>query len=198
MQTLKFTCNEQILAAECPGRLVIADTKQHVFAQFALDSEWDGLSVTAVFSNDFGPGSVSVPLMGREVAVPPEVLVEGRLRASLVGLRDGGNYRLTTAYMNKPVIVHRAGDLIGLRPEDTTPELWEQALALIGPLAELQTVDKSSLVAAINEVYRTGGPSSGGGNVYSAEITTIKVLERAEYDALPKPRPAATAYLIRG
>ena len=175
MQTLKFTCNEQILAAECPGRLVIADTKQHVFAQFALDSEWDGLSVTAVFSNDFGPGSVSVPLMGREVAVPPEVLVEGRLRASLVGLRDGGNYRLTTAYMNKPVIVHRAGDLIGLQPEDTTPELWEQVLAIIGPMDELATIEKQTLVAAINEAYRSGGGGGGGGTYFKPGPTlTLK------------------------
>lgn len=199
MQILKFTCKEQILTAECPGRLVIAESRQHVFAQFELDSEWDGLTVTAIFSNDFGPKGYAVTLTGGPVEVPPEVLVEGRLRVSLEGLGNGGNYLLPTAYMQKPIAVHRAGDLIGLRPEDTTPDLWEQALAQIGDLSKLDTIEKTSLVAAINEVYRTGGgPSSGGGNVYSAEISTIKVLDRAEYDALPKPRPAATAYLIRG
>lgn len=165
MQTLKFTCNEQILTAECPGRLVIAESRQHVFAQFALDNEWDGLAVTAIFSNDFGPKGYAVPLTGEPVEVPPEVLVEGRLRVALEGLGNGGNYLLPTAYMQKPIVVHRAGDLIGLQPEDTSPELWERALAQIGDLSKLDTIDKSSLVAAINEVYHTGG-GGGGGGVY--------------------------------
>lgn len=39
---------------------------------------------------------------------------------------------------------------------------------------------------------------SGGGNVFSGEINTIRVLDREEYDALPTPRPDTTAYLIRG
>ena len=38
-------------------------------------------------------------------------------------------------------------------------------LAIIGPLSDLDTFDKSSLVAAINEVYRTGGGGTGGGGL---------------------------------
>lgn len=166
MQILKFTCKEQILTAECPGRLVIAESRQHVFARFELDSEWDGLTVTAIFSNDFGPKGYAVTLTGGPVEVPPEVLVEGRLRVSLEGLGNGGNYLLPTAYMQKPIAVHRAGDLIGLRPEDTTPELWEQALAQIGDLSKLDTIEKTSLVAAINEVYRSGGGGGSGGTYF--------------------------------
>ena len=41
-------------------------------------------------------------------------------------------------------------------------------------------------------------PGSGGGNVFSEEISIIKVLDREEYDALPTPRPVNTVYLIRG
>lgn len=38
---------------------------------------------------------------------------------------------------------------------------------------------------------------SGGGNVSSAQINTIAVLDRAEYDALAV-KDAKTLYLIRG
>ena len=162
MQILNFSCKNQILTAECPGRIVVAESRKHVYAQFELDSEWNGLSVTAIFTNDFGSKSYARPLTTEPVEIPPEALVEGRLRVSLEGLGDGGKKRLPTAYMGKPLIVHRAGALIGLQPEEATPELWEQVLAIIGPLSELDTFDKSSLVAAINEVYRTGGGSSGG------------------------------------
>lgn len=164
MQILNFTCKEQILTAECPDRLVIAKSRKHIYAQFELDAEWKNLSVTAIFSNDFVNKSYAKTLTTGPVEVPPEVLVEGRLRVSLEGVGNDG-YRLPTAEMRKPLIVHRAGALIGLTPEEATPELWEQVLAIIGPLTELDTLDKSSIVAAINEVRRTGGGGSGGGGV---------------------------------
>lgn len=165
MQILNFSCKNQILTAECPGRLVVAESRKHVYAQFELDSEWNGLSVTAIFTNDFGSKSYARPLTTGPVEIPPEALVEGRLRVSLEGLGKGGEYRLPTAYMDKPLAVHRAGALIGLTVEEATPELWEQVLAIIGPLSDLDTFDKSSLVAAINEVYRTGGGGTGGGGL---------------------------------
>ena len=163
MQILNFSCKNQILTAECPGRLVVAESRKHVYAQFELDSEWNGLSVTAIFTNDFGSKSYARPLTTEPVEIPPEALVEGRLRVSLEGLGSGGEKRLPTAYMGKPLIVHRAGALIGLQPEEATPELWEQILTIIGPLSDLETLDKSSIVAAVNEVYRTGGGGTGGG-----------------------------------
>lgn len=39
---------------------------------------------------------------------------------------------------------------------------------------------------------------SGGGNIFSPEINTIRVIDREDYDALPTPRPSTTAYLIKG
>ena len=41
------------------------------------------------------------------------------------------------------------------------------------------------------------GGSGGSGNVWSQDISTIDVLDRAEYDALPEKDPK-TLYLIRG
>lgn len=199
MQILKFQCKNQVLTLECPGRLVVAESRQHVYAEFALDAEWDGLHVTAIFAHDFGPDPYAVQLTSEPVEIPPEVLVEGRLRVSLEGLGDGGARRLPTAYMVKPIAIRRAGALVGLTPEEASPELWEQVLALMGSLSNLETDDKSSLVAAINEVYRTGGGGTGGGgNVSSPDIDTIRVLDRADYEALAVPRPARTVYLIKG
>lgn len=44
---------------------------------------------------------------------------------------------------------------------------------------------------------RVSPGGSGGGNVSSAQINTIVVLDRAEYDALAV-KDAKTLYLIRG
>lgn len=44
---------------------------------------------------------------------------------------------------------------------------------------------------------RVSPGGSGGGNVSSAQINTIVVLDRAEYDALAA-KDAKTLYLIRG
>ena len=48
------------------------------------------------------------------------------------------------------------------------------------------------------KVVAAGGGSGGGsGDIYSPEINNIRVLDRAEYDALPA-KGAKTLYLIRG
>nr|DAU47186.1 MAG TPA: hypothetical protein [Caudoviricetes sp.] len=44
---------------------------------------------------------------------------------------------------------------------------------------------------------RVSPGASGGGNISSAQINTIVVLDRAEYDALAV-KDAKTLYLIRG
>lgn len=173
MQILDFSVSNQILSAACPGRLVVAQTRGHLFARFSLDHEWDGLSVTAVFSNDFIRQPYQRTLTAEPVEVPLEVLVPGRLFVSLVGLGDGGVLRLTTKRMDKPLVVHRAGDLVGLTPEESTPELWEQVLAAMGSLSDLKTSDKSSLVAAINEIFQTGG-GSGGVSFTTDETLSLK------------------------
>ena len=109
MQILNFTCNNQILTATCPGRLVVASSKKHVYAQFALDSEWDGLSVTVLFRNEFVSETYKKQLTENRMEIPPEVLEAGRLYVSLEGLKDGGEYRLTTKRMSNPICVHRSG-----------------------------------------------------------------------------------------
>ena len=156
---LNFSVKDQILTIECPGRLVISDSREHVFAKFSMDAEWDGLAVTAFFDNErVQTGPLSVLLTSdAPVEIPPAALVAGQLYVSLAGIGNGGASRLTTKKMRDPVRVYQSGAFVGLSADAYAPELWEQVMAAMGPLAELKTSDKSSLVAAINEVLSKAG-----------------------------------------
>lgn len=55
------------------------------------------------------------------------------------------------------------GVTTGAEPSPPTPDAYQKVLAEIGNLEDLTTADKSSLVAAINEILETGG---GGGMNY--------------------------------
>lgn len=175
MQTLKFTINKQVIKWENPCRKPVEKSKGVVHAQFTFDEEWNGLNPTIVFDNDFAIKPVGVIWTGDAIQVPPEVLVQGRLRVSAMGFGDGGKTRLTTKRMEPPIMVFQSGPVETVGPEEATPKLWEQALAIIGPLSDLDTFDKSSLVAAINEVYRTGGGGTGGGFPFDLDENTLAV-----------------------
>ena len=161
MQTLHFTVSAQTIYAKVPDRLIIEGSRRYVYAEFALDEAWDGMTVYALFENDRRWGEpVKVLLSGDTIEVPPEVLVTGRLRVGLVGLSDGGAVRLTTKRMSGAIPVYQCGGTGGEDAEEVTPELWEQVLAIIGSLDELETETKKNIVAAINEVFQTGGGTS--------------------------------------
>lgn len=182
MQILNFTVKQQALLVDCPGRPVVAESRKHVYAAFQMDDEWDGLAVTAFFSNDYVPtGARSVVVHGSDpVEIPPEILVTGKLRVSLVGVRNEGRYRLTTLYMEKPIIVFRSGAVSG-NTSNETPDLWEQVLALIGDLDDLNTSEKQTLVAAINEAAKTG---SGNGGSVALDPTLTQEGKAAEAKAV--------------
>lgn len=161
MQTLKFFVKEQIIYMECMDRIVIEGSRSFVNSFFALDEEWAALTVYALFENDALNGPpIKVLLTSDTIDVPPEVLVTGLLRVGLVGLSDSGEVKLTTKRMSSAIPVYRCGGADGDDAAELAPELWEQAIAAIGPLGALETADKSNLVAAINEVRQTGGGSA--------------------------------------
>ena len=159
--TLNFTIGYQQLTWTNPCRNPIEGTAGVVKAQFAVDSEWDKLAITAIFEND-GLLEQPEPVVwtGDPVTVPSLALsVAGRLRVGLVGYGDDGNIRLTTRRMAQGIpVLPSAGT--GGAAVDPDPELWEQILAIIGDLDDLDTLVKTTLVAAINEAARSG---SGGG-----------------------------------
>lgn len=163
MQILEFSVNKQVITWTNNCRIPVENTRGFVRARFEVDEEWDGLSLIATFRSG-AQQAVEVPITGDLVDVPPEVLRRGQLYVGLIGLGDGGNIRLTTKKMTWPIVLFESTPVNGGPPQDITLEAWERALAAIGNLSNLDTSDKSSLVAAINEVRRTGGGSGEGTN----------------------------------
>ena len=168
--TLKYKVENQILRAVGCMRRVVELSRNVVYLELEFDAEWDGAAITVLFSNDFVEnGKTYQKIWNNEpVPVPPEVLETGMLRIGCVGLLDGGETRITTARMARGVQILKCGGIIGVDPDGQTPELWEQILASMGQLGDLQTDDKSSLIAAINEVLSKAG--TGAGSVDPADI----------------------------
>lgn len=132
MQTLEFAINKQVIRWENPCRKPVENSKGVVYAHFTFDEEWEGLNPTVVFDNEFAKEPVGVIWTGEPIQVPPEVLMQGRLRVSVLGFGDGGKTRLTTKRMEPPILVSPSGPVEAVEPEEATPELWEQAMALVG------------------------------------------------------------------
>lgn len=190
--------------------------------QFQFNSAWDGLEKTAVFQA--GEDTVSTILDETGMCIIPwEVLQDAKrtLYAGVYGTKNG-NVVLPTIWASCGEI--KEGVNPGESTQPPTPSVYDQILGQIGNLEDLQTTNKDSLVDAINEIYETvGGESlpeiteadegkylgvldgmpqwvlggSGSGNVSSPDVSTIRVLDRQEYDELPEKDPT-TLYFIRG
>ena len=142
---------------------LVAGTVNEYTARFAFDTDWDGYQRIAVFSAD---GVEREQLLTDDACdVPWEVLRPGAyLKVGVYGTRDGS--RLPTIWTAHRQYIHD-----GAGPTDEaaapSPVLAEQMLQRMGDLGRLQTEDKSSLVAAINEIWMSGG---GGASVTDAAI----------------------------
>lgn len=144
--------------------MLVAGTVNEYTARFTFDADWDGYRRTAVFS--CGDISREQLLTDDACTVPWEVLVaNGYLRVGVYGTKDGS--RLPTIWTERRLYIN-PGAGPTQEAEDPSPTLVEQLLARMGDLAALKTEDKSSLVAAINEVWSSGG--SGGASVTDAAI----------------------------
>ena len=136
--------------------MLVAGTVNEYTARFAFSADWDGYQRVAVFNAD---GTEREKLLTDDACkVPWEVLLPGAyLKVGVYGTKDGS--RMPTIWTTHRQYIH---DGAGPTDEaaDPSPVLAEQILQRMGDLGELKTEDKSSLVAAINEVKETGG---GGG-----------------------------------
>ena len=133
--------------------MLVAGTVNEYTARFSFNADWDGYQRVAVFNAD---GTDREQLLTDDVCkVPWEVLLPGAyLKVGVYGTRDGS--RLPTIWTTHRQYIH---DGAGPTDEaaDPSPVLAEQILQRMGDLGQLKTEDKSSLVAAINEVKETGG-----------------------------------------
>ncbi len=133
-------------------------------AAFEFDPAWDGYAKTAVFTDDMGR-SAEIALTDNACTVPWEILRPGRyIHIGIYGVN--GDKRYPTIYTANGLRVFE-GALPANPSQPPSPTEYEQLLSMIGDTAALKTTDKSSLVAAINEIYQAGG---GGKSVTDAQV----------------------------
>ena len=159
---ITLTANHQSLTAEYLP--LAAESVQYLTAKVVCETEdWTGRESKAMFGQ--GCTVYEVPVTGGEITAKQQLnLTAGDWRVWLVGnsARDGDVIpRITTNVTH--IIVAPTGGTEGSPFPVIPPTVEEQLRADMGNLADLTTEDKSSLVAAINEVRQTGG----GGTAYT-------------------------------
>ena len=162
---MKFTITGQRIELTEPVMLV-AGTVHIYTAAFVFDSAWDGYTKTAVFRS--GDVEREQLLTDDACTVPWEVLLPGAyLKVGVYGTMDGS--RLPTIWTERTQYINS-----GAGPTEEaakpSPTLVEQLTAKVGNLDALKTEDKSSVVAAINEVWDSGGGGTGGGTTDHSKL----------------------------
>lgn len=120
------------------------------------DPAWDGLQKTVVFRSAV---TKDVLAAGNEVVVPAEVVSRAgvNLYMGVYGVGADGRMVIPTIWTELG-LVHGAAAPSGDSSTDPSLPVWAQIQAMIGNLDDLDTVAKSSLVAAVNEALtRSGG-----------------------------------------
>lgn len=159
---ITLTANHQALTAEYLP--LAAESVQYLTAKVVCETEdWTGREIKAMFGQ--GCTVYEVPVTGGEITAKQQLnLTAGDWCVWLVGnsARDGDVIpRITTNVAH--ISVAPTGGTEGNPFPATPPTVEERLRADMGNLADLTTEDKSSLVAAINEVRQTGG----GGTAYT-------------------------------
>ena len=205
IKTLSYTVTGQRIEVTETAMLV-AGTVNIYTARFAFDAAWDGLQRTAVFAVD---GITREQLLEDDACtVPWEVLVAGnRLRVGVYGTKADGT-RLPTIWTERRLYIN-PGAGPTQEAADPSPTLVEQLLGRIGDPANLKTEDKSSLVAAINEIKETGssgyatkdkaGTIKVGDNLKISEdgVLSVDTTDTAQQDNT-KPMTSAGVYTLAG
>ena len=120
--------------------------------EFSFDSQWDGLSKTAVFHA--GHECRIVERAENSVIVPWEVLAKPGhwLSIGVYGGNADGTVTIPTIWANVCVVCEGVNPDGDVSTEPTLP-VWQRLLNAIGNLLGLTTNAKGNLVEAINEVH---------------------------------------------
>lgn len=136
-----------------------------------LDSEWDDVDLKVVVfaytpdyeRNTFPKTSkMAVEAKGDTLPIPNQFLRKvGTIEVGLIGYSADDSIKVTTAPLepsaNKIRIVEAIAETTSVSPDPDTPDIWVQLQKDIGDLSDLETTDKSNLVAAINEIFNSEG-----------------------------------------
>lgn len=126
--------------------------------EFEYSTDFDGLTLTAVFTN--GKTTVDVLNPDKQCAIPHEVLdtVGTVVKVGIYAVK-GNELVIPTVYATIGIVL-KGADPSGDVSADPTLPVWAQLQTIIGDLADLETEAKNNLVAAINEAAQTGGGGS--------------------------------------
>lgn len=122
--------------------------------RFDYGDVWDGLTKTVVFR---GAETRDILDAGEHVTVPPETVAEAghRLEIGIYGVNEDGTLVIPTLWADLGMI-REAADPSGDETTDSSLSVWAQLLVMIGSLENLDTTEKTNLVAAINEALASG------------------------------------------
>lgn len=168
--------------------------------KFGFNSVWNGLTKVASFRA--GKTVVSILLDDTGTCtIPWEVLSSENVKQDLsVGVCGMLGDEIVLPTIWKTVGVIREGVSLGADAVAPTPDLVSQALQQVSAerVKAEDAADRAEEAADRAENAGTGGGGAGGtGNVSSDEVYVIKVMDRADYEALTKKSPT-TLYLIKG
>lgn len=156
------TINTQLLTSGMVG----------VQVKFVFSNEWNDLRKTAVFQ----VGDKSIDVLDSQwddniCTIPSECLATAgkTITVGIYGYNDAGDLVIPTVYA-KIGSVHRGADPSGDESASSTLPVYEQIRGSIGKLSDLDTTDRSTLVAAINEAAKTGG--SENSVLYTSQTLT--------------------------
>ena len=144
--------------------------------RFSFGTPWEGLIKTAVFRQ--GEKTVAVADVGDEATIPGEVLMTPGMpvQIGVYGRDSAGTVVIPTVWATTQPV--RPGtDPEGDPSTEPTPGLWEQMQGKMGSLEQLETVEKTSLVGAINEANRAvfAVTVSGPDEAFSADRSVIEL-----------------------
>lgn len=130
--------------------------------KMVFTEDWNGLAKTVVFTA--GNVTRDVVCSADEVAIPAEVLKIPMLPlyVGVYGVASDGSLAIPTIRVKCPEIQPGA-EPSGDPGVNADLEIWAQIQGFIGDLTQLDTQEKDSLVAAINEII-SGGIGTGGEN----------------------------------
>ncbi len=153
MTAINFSAKGAAATAEKIG--ILTEGMVGVPVSFSFDGAWDGLNIIAVFRCG-GVTKDRVLIGANQTTVPWEVLKrQGLLEIGAEGRSADGSVVIPTVWAKVGQLLPGANASAdpGLEP---SPAVYDEIMSAMGNLNTLQTKDKQSLVAAINELVEAG------------------------------------------
>lgn len=166
----------------CP---IVSGTVEEYNVEFEFSPYWNGYVKTAVIDVICGD-----PISDQLILDNSCTFSLGnakKIRFGVYGVR--GTRRLPTVYTR--AILVKEGVQSSEGGQNINPTQYEQLVGIIGDTEKLETEDKSSLVAAINELLPTGGSGGTGENgaTFIPFVSEDGIISWTNDKGLPNPDP---------